>query len=328
MQENEYIVLILKHLNQETSPAEQAGLRQWLDADPDNRREYQAVEKIWKDSGQVLQDRLYDKEAAWKKVTGALALPPDLAENTAPRIFPRRKWLAAASVLLVLGTGAWWLYKGKTGTPPQTILAKDGPRQVTLPDGSLIDLRKGAVLTYTPPFNDDRKVELQGEAFFLLANQPSSPFRIRTAHAIIEQMGTTLLVKDLPASDEVIVTTGKVKFTDRNDPSSNVIVLPGRNMILAEGRFKVAGEKEPNFMSWRTGILEFRDEPLESAAAAIGDFFQLPVSISPDLRREIGKIRVNARFDHQPLEEVLEELRLTTGLSIQREKDVLVFNIK
>jgi transmembrane sensor len=362
MEENEYILLILKHLNKETSPAEQAGLQQWLDTDPSHRREYAAVEKIWHDSGQVLADRQFDKEAAWKKLGETLTFPAQsqLQPLSSPpsdhrrpsvlgasyslrptrigwrfRVRPlprplgfRQKWLAAASILLLLGLGGWWYYSEKVIGPRQVILAKDGPRHVPLPDGSFVDLRKGAELTYSEPFNEDRKVELKGEAFFLLATRPSGPFSIHTAHAIIEQMGTSLVVKDLPASDEVIVTTGKVKFTDRDDPSRNRIVRAGENMILAEERFTPSRKKDPNFMSWKTGVLDFRDEPLESAAAAVGDFFELPVFISPDLGGEIGKIKVNARFDHQPLEQVLEELRLTSGLDIQKRKDTLVFTIK
>jgi len=357
MEENEYILLILKHLNKETSPAEQAGLQQWLDTDPSHQREYQVVEKIWHDSGQVLADRQFDKEAAWKKLGETLTFPalpqpqvpyqtgmsPQTGVSPQPETspqpgaplqprripsFPRQKWLAAASILLLLGIGGWWYYSKKVIGPRQVILAKDGPRHVPLPDGSFVDLRKGAVLTYTEPFNDDRKVELTGEAFFLLAARPSGPFSIRTTHAIIEQMGTSLLVKDLPASDEVIVTAGKVKFSDRDDPTRNRIVRAGENLTLAEERFTTSRKKEPNFMSWKTGVLDFRDEPLESAAAAVGDFFELPVFISTDLGGEIGKIKVNARFDHQPLEQVLEELRLTTGLDIQKRKDTLVFNIK
>jgi transmembrane sensor len=339
MEENEYILLILKHLNKETSPAEQAGLQQWLDTDPSHRSEYAAVEKIWHDSGQVLAERQFDKEAAWKKLGETLTFPNLSQPQASPQTgaypqpwrsppFPWQKWLAAASILLLLGLGGWWYYSEKVTGPRQVILAKDGPRHVALPDGSFVDLRKGAELTYTEPFNEDRKVELKGEAFFLLATRPSGPFSIRTTHAIIEQMGTSLLVKDLPSSDEVIVTTGKVKFTDRDDPTRNRIVHAGENMILAEERFMPSPKKDANFMSWKTGVLDFRDEPLESAAAAVGDFFELPVFISPDLGGEIGKIKVNARFDHQPLEQVLEELRLTTGLDIQKRKDTLVFTIK
>jgi len=365
MEENEYILLILKHLNKETSPAEQAGLQQWLDTDPSNRREYQAVEKIWHDSSQILADRQFDKEAAWKKLGETLTFPdlsqpqvshqpemspqtwlsppsdhrrPSPSDRRRPSVLGarpisalsgfRQKWLAAASILLLLGVGGWWYYSEKIIGSRKVILAKDGPRHIPLPDGSFVDLRKGAVLTYKEPFNEDRKVELKGEAFFLLATRPSGPFSIRTAHAIIEQMGTSLLVKGLPASDEVIVTTGKVKFTDRDDPTSIRIVHAGENMILAEERFTSSRKKDPNFMSWKTGVLDFRDEPLQSAAAAVGDFFGLPVFISPDPGGEMGKIKVNARFDHQPLEQVLEELRLTTGLDIRQRKDTLVFTIK
>jgi anti-sigma factor RsiW len=73
MEENEYILLILKHLSKEASPAEQAGLEKWLNADPEHRREYQAIEEIWEESGQAVNNLQFDKEAAWKKVGERLA---------------------------------------------------------------------------------------------------------------------------------------------------------------------------------------------------------------------------------------------------------------
>ncbi len=79
-------------------------------------------------------------------------------------------------------------------------------------------------------------------------------------------------------------------------------------------------------MAWKTGILNFRDTPLPQAAAGIADFYRLTVSFSPDLLPEAGKIRITARYDNQSLEEVLEELRLTTGLKINHEKNTLFFH--
>jgi ferric-dicitrate binding protein FerR (iron transport regulator) len=353
MDENEYIALILKHLNKETSPAEQAGLRQWLDADPRNRLEYQTVEKIWIESGQVLQDRQFDKEAAWIKVTDTLSLPAKivtLSQSTAqsqatvqpqgidqpqtvpapqhlPRVFAWKTMLAAASVLLILLSAAgWWYYTQRSGGDTHIVRAT-GTRNLNTPDGSTVTLYDGATLTYSEKFTD-RTVQLQGRALFSLANNPNNPFRIYTAHSIIEQMGTSLQVNNSPAEDEVTVAKGKVRFTDREDAGNRVVVLAGVTMKLADGRFIASGGRDSSIISRKTGILDFRGEPLQQAAEDIGLFYQLSVTISPDLRPDAGKIIINARFEHQPVEEVIEEIKLMTNLTIKREKDTLVFSRK
>jgi transmembrane sensor len=328
MEENEHIEgLILKYLNKEASPAEESELQQWLDADPEHRQDYQALEKIWRVSGPVLHRYVFDKGAAWEKMESRLVYSPDInARAGAKRLVIPKRWAVAAAVLLILVSAGWWYSVKSRTSPSRIIFAQNANQQVSLPDGSIVYLRKGAMIKYTEPFNGkERQVEMSGEAFFQPAHNPGTPFRISTAHAIIEDIGTSFLVKDQEGADEVIVAAGKIKFMDKARSSNNIVLLAGQKAILKENKFIQFATTDSNFMAWRTGVLYFHDTPLDQAVQDIGDFYQLAVSIAPDLRSEAGKIKVTARFEHQSLEELLEEMRLTTGLQINHEKNTLFF---
>src|SRR5882757_2879864 len=111
MEENEYIEgLILKYLNQEASPVEEAELQQWLDADPGHRQEYQALEKIWRVSGPALHYRVFDKGAAWEKMRPrVLYSPKEISMPVRGRqLFTLRRGIAAAAVLLIVASAGWW----------------------------------------------------------------------------------------------------------------------------------------------------------------------------------------------------------------------------
>lgn len=340
MSEADYIQLVLKHLDSQASPAEQVALQSWLEADPQNRREYQALERIWNDSGRTLAAHSFDVEAALDKVRGRL----DLTEATighanrepmtrgmnrevagAPvRAFPWKRTLAAASVLVVLGAAGWWI-RVHSGTPQTSIHAETTNQHVTLPDGSLVHLRKGATLSY-PASMADRTVELSGEAFFEPAANAATPFRIRTARAVFQDIGTSFLVNDQPASDELTVITGKVKFSEKANPSNSLILTKGQKALLSGSSFTaIAPAGDPNVLAWKTDILDFKDQPLSDVAADIADYYQTIITIDPALAEKAGTIKVTARFEHQPLKEVLEEVRLMTGLSTRKEKDTFVF---
>jgi transmembrane sensor len=353
MQDTDYIKLVLKHLDSEASPAEEAALQHWLEADQQHRLEYQALEKIWRESGKAVNTRTFNVEAALDKVESRLAIrapasarplpassatplpssSPGSSARTHPPSSPRSssrslpwKWsLAAASVLLALGSAGWWYF---TRQSVNVVRAGIATLQVALPDGSLVHLRKGAVLQYSGSFTEgnDREVELSGEAFFEPAYNPSVPFRIRTAHAVFQDIGTSFLVKDSATTDELIVVTGKVKFTERADPSHSLILTPGHRASLAGNRFTTTATTDKNCISWKTGILDFKDQPLQEVAADISDYYHTPVILSPDLSEKARATRVTARFDHQPLKEVLEEIRLMTGLSTRQEKGSFVFS--
>lgn len=320
MEENENIeALILRQLNQEATPAEESALQQWLDADPGRLQDYQALEKIWQDSGPALHRHTFDKNLAWEKMR------PRLADAQAKPLLPGKKWMAAAAALLILASAAWW-HAVKNRESYRVILAQDADQQVSLPDGSVVYLRKGARISYTEPFTGkQRQVEMSGEAFFQPAHDPGTPFRISTTRAIIEDIGTSFLVKELEGADEVIVATGKIKLTDKVQSSHSIVLVSGQKAILKENQFIQSVPTDSNFMAWKTGVLNFRGTALDLAAQEIADFYRLTVSFAPDLQTDAGKIRVTAHFENQSLEEVLEELQLTTGLKINHEKNSLFF---
>src|SRR5258708_4640641 len=325
MEENEYIEsLILKHLNQEASPVEESALQQWLDADPGRLQDYQALEKIWQGSGPALHRHLFDKDLAWEKMR------PRMVSAGVKQLFPGKKWVAAAAALLILVSAGWWYSikdrAGRDRAGSRMILAQDADQRVALPDGSIVYLRKGAMIRYTEPFKGkERQVEMSGEAFFQPAQDPGTPFRISTPHAIIEDIGTSFLVKEREGADEVIVATGKIKFTDKSQSSHSVILVSGQKAILKENRFIESVPADSNFMAWKTCVLNFQGTPLDQAVQDIADFYRLTVSFAADLQAEAGKIKITARFENQSLEEVLEELQLTTGLKINHEKNTLFF---
>lgn len=336
MSEADYIQLVLKHLDSQASPAEQAALQSWLEADPQNRLEYQALEKIWNDSGRTLTAHSFDVDAALDKVSSRLNLTAgtigDVNRETATGGVNRgtavvvnwKRTLAAASVLLVIGAAGWWI-RAHSGTPQTSIQAATANETLTLPDGSLVHLRKGATLSY-PAGLGDRTVELSGEAFFEPKANAATPFRIRTAHAVFQDIGTSFLVNDQPASDELTVVTGKVKFSEKANPSNSLILKEGQKALLSGSGFTaITPTGDPNVLAWKTDVLDFKDQPLRDVAADIADYYQTAIAIDPALTEKAGTIKVTARFERQPLKEVLEEVRLMTGLSTRKEKDTFVF---
>lgn len=327
MQESEHIKLVLKHLDSEASPAEELALQNWLEADPQHRLEYQALEKIWRDSGKALNARSFNVEAALDKVQQRLALHPSaetgpsalartLAQSST-RSFPWKRTLAAASVVLILGSASWWFL---TRPVTHSITATTTLR-VALPDGSIVNLRRGAVLSYS-----GRTAELSGEAFFEPVHDPSHPFRISTTHAVFEDIGTSFLINNKPNGDELTVVSGKVKFAEKANPSNNLVLGSGHMALLDGNKFVTSETAGTNVISWKTGILDFQRQSLQEVAADISDFYQTPVILSPDLSEKARAIRVTARFDHQPLKDVLEEIQLMTGLSTRHEKGSFVFS--
>jgi len=152
-----------------------------------------------------------------------------------------------------------------------------------------------------------------------------NPFKVRTGLALIEDIGTSFLVKEMDSIEEVVVTTGKVKFTERGRLSRNLVLNAGEKATLSKEGFVQNKTTDPNYIAWKTRVLEFRNTPIDQVLQDIHNFYQVPVGLSPDLQADSGKILLTARFVNQPVKEMLDEVKLMTGLEIRQERDTLLF---
>jgi len=169
MEDYEYIRLITRHLSNETSPDEETLLRLWLDANPAHLLEFEALKHIWQTGTTVIDEPGFEEQAAWEKID-PLRRPRPLP------LWP--KILAAACGILVLCLAGWWYYGSQRQAPLQHVLASEDNRQLSLPDGSQVWLRKGAALSYPDqPGQGLRQVDLHGEAFFSTRLQPVPAFQ-------------------------------------------------------------------------------------------------------------------------------------------------------
>lgn len=330
MNTNEYIQsIVLKQLNNDISASEQAELQQWLDADTANRQEYEEWTSIWKDSGDLLNQQSFDTARAWEEIRPNLKLSPGLEamaqKHGVISLFYSRKLAAASIIIVIASAGVWYYWRTRTASSQQ-ILAKDSDRQVTLPDGSVVYLRKGSSLAYAATYNHtDHTVALTGEAFFELRHDPNHPFIITTAHSLIEDIGTSFLVRNQRGADEVVVVSGKVKFAEKRNPSNSITLIPDQRAVLEENKFSAPETADPNSIAWKTGVLNYKNSPLNTVFQDISHFYQVDVRVDPSVRDTAEKTRITARFEKMSMDQVMEELSLLTGFAVNKEGNNIIF---
>ena len=110
------------------------------------------------------------------------------------------------------------------------VLALRGNQKIQLTDGSVILLRKGGRLHYNSDYPvNGRHIELSGEAYFEVQHDENNPFTIRTNKTIIEELGTSFLVKSTDQAEQVFVTKGIVRISESVDKAKdNYFIRPGK----------------------------------------------------------------------------------------------------
>jgi len=104
-----------------------------------------------------------------------------------------------------------------------------------------------------------------------------------------------------------------------------VILTPWQEAELKDQQFDKTQVSDSNFLSWKTGQLDFKNTPLKKVLADIGHYYSIPVTLAPDQGALLESLPVNVRFDNQPIEQVLDEIRLVTGLQTRHEGNTIVF---
>lgn len=198
---------------------------------------------------------------------------------------------AAAAVLipiLIAGGAALFLLDGERSAPTaeDTVLAMAAgeSRTFSLPDGSTVALEENSTLVYNDDFAINREVELDGEAFFIVAHDATHPFSVRHDEMRVNAIGTEFYVRTGGESGvaEVILTRGRVAV---EAGSRRIELAPGEKASVNKSNgYAVELTEAGRGEIMRVSHGEFSIENVSSRAAIViaADYFGMPLVIEPD----------------------------------------------
>lgn len=296
---------IAKDVSGEATEAELRQLKDWLSADPQNQAEYEQIKAMWQKSGDILPGPKFNADAAWSNVSGQL----QLEKTTKGRVLtlPWLRYSLAAAAVLLIGVFVIGRFQADKLV---TVAATESNMDVLLPDNSHIMLRKGSTLNYPKSFSgNERRVALQGEAFFDVTRDEQKPFIIDAQSATVQVLGTSFDVKCSKAQATVVVKTGKVQMSD-NKTAASLILTPGEKGMLKNGRLVEQAASVDNILYWQTGVLNFPGIPFAEVIEELGQAKDTEIVLDPNLSEDQKTQLVTIRFEDTSLEKMLTDLCL------------------
>jgi transmembrane sensor len=162
-------------------------------------------------------------------------------------------------------------------------------QKVSLPDGSLVELKDGSHLE-TRFTAHERRIRLTGhEAYFTVAHEPGRPFVVEAAGVEVVALGTVFNVRIDATLVDVLVTSGRVRVAP---PAPVFMPEPGHEehpeTILGAGErtsvpllsvapdavlpslptiVAVSPEEIQTALNWKVPLLQFHETPLRVAVA-------------------------------------------------------------
>ncbi|MDR0748354.1 MAG: FecR domain-containing protein [Tannerellaceae bacterium] len=235
----------------------------------------------------------------------------------------RRRYLAMAAsfALLLASVAAFYYWKANTPRWVEITAAAGQLKEVYLPDSTLVSMSGGSRIRYNAKTfgKKGREVEMNGKAFYRVTRDESRPFSIQTKMAEVVVLGTSFQISQRYASIRVHVATGKVNFiAGEGREKENVILTANMSASYAMETKKIqtlTGE-DANFLSWKTGLLQFHNTPLERVIEDLNDYYQVRVISRSMIRGE----KLTATFNRLPLEEILLIINQTLDVRLTVDK--------
>lgn len=150
--------------------------------------------------------------------------------------------------------------------------------QLTLPDGTKVWLNAASSVRYPTAFTGkERRVQVNGEAYFEVAQQSDRPFFVEVAgRTEIQVLGTSFNIHAY--EDENYISTvllqGAVRVTGGG---TQVVLKPGQQAQLQQQMKVLNNVNTARVMAWKNGIFDFEDVTLEEAMRELQRWYDIEV---------------------------------------------------
>lgn len=155
---------------------------------------------------------------------------------------------------------------------------KGGQYQILLPDGTKVWLNAASSLKYPNSFasQNQRIVELSGEAFFEVAPNQLKPFLVKTAKQTVTVLGTHFNINSYNDEGSTITTLeeGSVKV---DNLSEHVILKPGQQSLSSTKKLNVQEADLEVDLAWKNNRIEFKDASLAAIMKQVARWYNIEV---------------------------------------------------
>ena len=291
----------------------------WIEQSQLNQETYTDLKNLW-----VLTGLHNLKEES--NVTGITAL-----RNKNIGMKKAIDWIGKYAALFVfaflLGAGSLYLFEIKqisrqSGIYNEIKVPKGEKSILYFYDGTKVWLNSGTTLKYPVTFdNQERKVYVDGEAFFSVTKKKHRPFIVQADRMAIKVFGTRFNICAYHEDNEFYVTLeeGSVKAVNSQN-QTGLILSPGGQAIFnrATNHFVQKTVDPKLYSSWKENMLRFEDASFAEVIKKMERWYDVQISVAPSINTG-GHYTMTIKTES--LREMLNLLAKTTTIKYEIKED-------
>ncbi len=194
-----------------------------------------------------------------------------------------------------------------------SFITENGQRsKVVLPDSSIVWLNSGTTLSYPSNFSEqNRKVTLNGQAFFQVSHKENNPFSVQANGLIVKVLGTNFDVDAYTGEDEiaVVLESGKVELAHNGFETFSYTMKPGEKAMysIANNALNVNYTDVAIYTSWKDGKLMFRNESMKNVVEKLKRWYNINIEITDE---EVYNSIFSGTIQNESYEEIFRYMEI------------------
>lgn len=305
--------VLIRYLKGTAGEEEKTKVEVWCEASPDNRKVLEQLYYMLFVADRVSAMNAVDVDRSLAKLKKAIG---QKEKDTRIIRWKRYAVAIAAFVAGIVCTGGvlWGLLSDSTSQ--YTILTESGQRaRAVLPDGTKVWLNASTTIEYqTSFFSSDRKVNLQGEAYFEVKKEEHAPFIVSAKGIETRVLGTkfNICAYNEEPTLKTTLLEGNVKVTFPFNEKEEVVMKPDQQLTVYLTDRKTQLVNIPDAkksIGWIEGKLHFNRSTLKEIAETLEKHYDVHINID-DVT--LQQQRFTCDFDlSDNIEQILSVLSLT-----------------
>ena len=304
--------VLVAFLKGELDAAQAAAVEAWYDRSAANRRMLGQVYYILYVSDRINDAAGIDVERSLRQFKRRM--------HAGRRISLRRSAvrIAAAAVIaaVLLAGGLTTVLLSKRLAQPVTVVTQLGERsQVVLPDGTKVWLNSSSSVEYVAPFfSRQRRVKMEGEAYFEVEHDRRAPFVVSTNGLDIEVLGTRFNIRNDDNEHRVttVLLEGAVKAYASGREQASVRLHPAQQLVFDTRTHAMRLTDCPSAersINWIDGRFCFEHDTVGEIVAELKRYYNVDIRFMDNRLRDMrfsGNFRVEDGIYH-----IMSVLQLT-----------------
>ncbi len=349
--DSQFLVRVIKN---EVSPEEKEYFESWLNESNKNKEYFGDFLLLWEKMDRVDVPEPPDTAKQWNEISNLIseekpnkneeltqsqtvgaAQPPKVYKMKYDKKKPASVssigvWFVRIAAVILVAVGLHFFLDNTSQQVPvsgnkkvatqqtyERVTAKGERATVPLADGTVVYLNADSKLIYPRYFlGNERKVELKGEAYFVVVSDKHRPFRVFVNKTITEVVGTEFNIRYRNDKLSVVVTKGVINAYEENS-EEKIRVEKGEIVGFEnEGGFSSPEKVDVNeHIAWRKNKLAFRNTSLEEVLKEIEIFYNVAAQLENE---KVKNRRLTGIFSTDSLDEVLAAVSISLDVEITR----------